>query len=126
MKIKTSVNKDYTTLARLAQVKTDLKDFAASYTGGDLLNAFQNATGLYDSYGDTVIAANVEAFPGGSDFGDETHFCVELTTYGYDKFCTIRFYCDKLLTVNVREIPYYGHPDREPMKLYEQRVYKPV
>lgn len=101
-KMKITVEKQFTTLALLPQVKADMKEFKARYTDIDLLNAFIDATDIVDPYAADILRCDVEAFPAGTDFNDETHFFVEMVTFSYAKICVLRFYVDMNLTVDTR------------------------
>lgn len=101
--MKITVEKKYTTLEKLPQVKADMKEFKARYTDNDLLNAFVDATDIIDPYAADILRCDVEAFPAGSDFDDETHFGVEMVTFTYAKVCVLRFYVDMDLTVDTRK-----------------------
>lgn len=117
--MKITVEKEYTTLAALPKVKADMKEFKARYTDNDLLSAFWDAVEIDHPWGHNVISANVESFPGGTDFDNKTEFHVSLITHGWREFCEIDFYCNLDLTVDTRDLMF--SPGE---KMYSQRVYK--
>lgn len=121
--MKTSVCKDYTTLAELPRVKADLKEFKARYTDGDLKSFFMDETQDYSAWCHDVVSASVQGFPAGTDYNDETSFCVDLVTMGTSEFCKIRFYCNMELQIDLREVPGINGT---PMKLWKCETYKPV
>lgn len=119
--MKISINKELTTLAQLPKIKHDLREFRGMYTDGDLLRVFCEQTGFCDAYAHEILSATVEAFPGGTDFDNETAFSVHLLTHGWREFCEIDFYCNAQLEVDLRDLMFT--PGK---KLYHQRVYKEV
>lgn len=121
-KMKTSINKDYTALSQLKKVKEDLKEFRGRYTDGDLKLVFMDSTGINEIWNTDVISAEVEAFPAGSLWGDDTHFHVKLITRGFRVFYEVSFYCDLNLTVDTRDlVDYRGISTGK--KLYECTKY---
>lgn len=100
--MKITVNKDFTKISQAEQVKTDIKEFKGRYTDGDLKNAFCDATGIDCLYGAVVLSVTGEAFPGGTDYNDATHFSLEIVARKFNQFIVARFYCDMELQVDVR------------------------
>lgn len=117
--MKISVDKEFTTLELRDRVKEDLKEFKARYTDGDLIRAFIDATGKIDPYNTDILSCEVEGFPGGTDFDNETRFKVTIVSRGYGKFCEVGFYCDMNLVVDTRDLVY--SPGK---KLYYCDVYR--
>jgi hypothetical protein len=116
--MKTTIDRNLTTLAKAAKVKNDLKELKSMYTDGDLLRAFLDALEADDEHRETmkdyaktstinsadIICCDVEGFPAGSFYtenGEEpTHFSVEIKIFGFISAFKIRFYTD--LSLNVR------------------------
>lgn len=107
--MKITVNKDYTTIAQIDQVKADVKEFKARYTEGDLKRAFFDAVDIHPANSSDVILCRGDAFPGGYEYNNETHFSMEmLLTNNIDcllGFCRIHFFCDMDLNIDAREYP---------------------
>ena len=105
--MKFTIVKGYTTLAQLPKVKEDCKEFKARYTDKDLLSIFcDEITDIDLPYGLSVLSANIEAFPGGSDFDNETAFHVELMAKGYKSFYVIRYYCNLDFCIDTRDLDF--------------------
>lgn len=117
--MKTSINREYTTLAQAEKVKNDLKELKAMYTEGDLLRAFldtldtdehresmkDHAKACVITNYDEIVCCNVEGFPAGTFFIDEsgeepTHFSVTIKMIGLIHAYSIHFYTD--LSLNIR------------------------
>lgn len=122
--MKMKIEKDFTTLAQADGVRRDMREFKSRYTDGDLLHAFQDATGLYESSGHDILSVDIEAFPAGNDFGDSTVFCAVIVTKGFEEFYEIRCYFDMDLTVDTSEAYWFGDPAKNPHHLmYSQKYY---
>lgn len=113
----TKVDREYTTLAQVAQVRADLKEFKARYTDGDLMHFYNSATDDARGYCHRVVEAVVTGFPGGTDYGNETHFCVELIAVDYNDVLRIRYYCDMNLDIDTRTLV-------DGTKMYSTTVYR--
>ena len=122
--MKTSVNKDFTTLAQLPKVKADLREFKERYNDGDLKRAFCDAVSSNGMYCADIVSVDVEGFPAGSVFNDETHFSVTMLCRDYGNFYDAHFYCDMNLTVDTRDAINYG--GTHSLKMYRVDVYKLV
>lgn len=116
--MKTSIDKRYTTLEQADKVREDLKEFKARYTDGDLLRTFCDTFDLYPAHSREVLSVRVVAFPGGTDYSNETHFSVDIIATDDTNcvlgFCTMHYYCDLELAVDTREYP---------VKLWDCKVY---
>ena len=124
--MKITIDKGHTTLALLPKVKEDAKEFKSCYTDADLLSAFSSAVEFTGTWGHDILSCNVEAFPGGTDYNNETHYHVSIITHGFREFCEISFYCDSALSVDTRDLlDYLGRPYNG-KKMYEVRTYKEV
>ena len=97
--VKLEVNREFTTLAKLDELKQDWKDFSSCMTFGDLLRAFCDAcdnmnidyyTGL-KYCDDRVVAASVD---GWKDHYDPSCFRFELLISFGNSFSKISFYWD--------------------------------
>ena len=118
--MKFTIDKEYTTLAQLPKVKQDCKEFKTLYTDNDLLRAFEDAVIDIDiPCGLDILSANLEAFPGGTDYNNETAFRVEIVGRCYHSFFVITFYCDMGLTVDTRDLAFTPGE-----KLYKVERYK--
>jgi hypothetical protein len=90
------------------------------YTDNDLLRAFEDAVIEVDiPYNLDILSANLEAFPGGTDYNNETAFRVEIVGRCYHSFFVITFYCDMGLNVDTRDLLF--NPGT---KLYKVERYK--
>ena len=101
--MKITIKKEYTTLAQLPKVKEDIKEFKEAFTDRDLLCSFIDATET-DIWCADVISVNIEAFPGGSLYNDETHFSVNILCKQWKEYIEIHFYCDTGLSVNTGDL----------------------
>lgn len=117
--MKTSINRELTTLAQAGQIRADLREFKNRYTENDLLYRFIDSTGISAPYGAEVLRCEVEAFPSGLDFDNKTAFAVEMITFSWTGVCVLRFYCDIDLTIDTRKA--YLSDDY----LYSCEVFKP-
>ena len=105
MKIKTSVNKEYTTIAQMPKVRENLKVFTEVFTAGDLVRMFWDAAERdnvakitrfrnLSAMSCDCIACSVEGFPGGTDYNNKTVYRVDATVEYYDCFVKIGYYID--------------------------------
>lgn len=105
--MKFTVEKEFTTLAQLPRVKEDCKEFKARYTDNDLLSIFMDeVTDIDLPYGLSVLSANIEAFPGGTDFDNETAFHVEVIARGFESFYVISYYCNLDFCIDTRDLAF--------------------
>lgn len=122
--MKMTINKDFTSIAQVAKVKEDMREFKSRYNDNDLLQTFQDSTGLCGTCSYEVLKATVEAFPKGMLYGDDTTFCVELFLYGCNEFAKVRFYCGLNLEVDTSDLMWFGNPADNPhKKLYQMTRY---
>ncbi len=131
MKIKTSVNREYTTISQMPQVKADLKEFTEIFTTGDLVRMFWDAAerdnvkkitqfrNLSAMSGD-CITCTVEGCPGGTDFSNKTVYRVDATIEFYDCFVKIGYYIDPDYTPG-KMIQY---PFGQTLEMFTFNVYK--
>ena len=115
--MKITMDKKFTEVYYMDQVKNDMKEFKARYTDGDLLRAFIDATGQWAS-GD-IIKCDISAFTAGYLFDNVTSFCVNMIVDEYSSIVRLHFYVDMDLTVDTR-----GYGDG--YKFYDIRRYKEV
>lgn len=106
-KIRASVDKDFTEPWLLEQVKEDIAQYVEAFTPSDIFRAFQDAmeeAGLDDElgvegWGDYITECTAKAFPGGTDFNNKTHYCVEMTAEGFkdghEEITKYRFYTNE-------------------------------
>lgn len=87
--MKTTIDKNYTTIGMKEAVKDALKTFKASYTDNDLANAFQQQIDQ-SIWWCEVITAEVTAF----NDCDEVRYCVDLLLKSIKEFHEVHFYCD--------------------------------
>lgn len=123
--MKITVCKEYTTLSQLPQVKADISEFKARYTDGDLKTFFCDATGNNSMCCADIVSVNVEAFPGGTDYNNETHFSVTVLCRSWHRFIEAHFYCDMELQINTGDLlDYRGISTGK--KMYSVDVYELV
>lgn len=105
--MKFTVDKEFTTLAQLPQVREDCKEFKGRYTDNDLLSIFLDEIEEFDiPYGVSVLSANITAFPGGTDFDNQTCFHVELNCKGFEAFYVISYYCNLDFCIDTRDLAF--------------------
>lgn len=128
MKIGTiTINKEFTTLAQVAKVKEDIKEFRALYTLEDVFYQFMSAISdtedYFPTYGDladSVICCKVNAFPSGLYFNNITSYDFEITIEQYTAIYKVQFYIDQDFRVDTRPLDFTGNP----MKMYSVVCYK--
>lgn len=99
--MKFTISKEYTTLAQLPKVKDDIKEFKARYTERDLASYFLSVVDVDNApFCEEIISCNVNAFPAGYSYNDETAFSVYIIMHGFRSFHEIHFYCD--IDLNIR------------------------
>lgn len=117
------LDKDYIRASKVKELKEMAKQFKATYTDGDLLRAFTDATEAYIN-GD-VIAAKVECFEANSySYGPELSVRVELIVCNWSEFYRITYYADDALNVDTEQRS--GNGIREPFYLYEVETFRKV
>lgn len=98
------MDKDFTTVACMDDLRADMKQFKTSYTDNDLLNEFsrqyEEETGDSRIYGE-VINAKVEAWK--SRF-DDTTLMVKLYVFSYSHFYIITYFTDMGLNIRMDNI----------------------
>lgn len=118
--MKSSISKEHTTLAQLPKVKEDLKEFKSRYTASDLWQFFVETVIDIDlPWNVDIIDGEIEAMPEGTDYNDETCFCVTLTAKGWKSFTVLHFYCDIDGKIDTRDLAFTPGT-----KLYSVERYK--
>lgn len=122
--MKTSIIKEYTTIAQAPKVKADLAEFKTRYTESDLLNAFRDAADFWGCMAGDIISCTVEGMPAGTDFienGEEpTHFCITITVDdNFSEIAKIRYYTNMDLTIRL-----YASSFGETVKLFDIKEFK--
>lgn len=79
MKIK--IDRTYTAGYQVPQVKADIAQFKEKYTEADVLYIARTQLDFWK--GNDIIKFEIEAFPGGSYYNNETHFSFHIVLDGY-------------------------------------------
>lgn len=81
--MKITIDKEYTAGYQMAQVKEDIKEFKERYTEKDILSVIRSQLDFWNNTNAEILKTEIKAFPGGSFYGNETHFAIEMILDGF-------------------------------------------
>ena len=91
--MKITIDKDFTPISRLKDLKAAIKDFKARYTDNDLVAAYQDAFDVSDGYGYDVLHTDISAF--WDNATRSAHYSVNIILWlPRIAFVTYHFYCN--------------------------------
>lgn len=108
--MKITIKKEFTTLDKLERTKEQIKEFKEAFTERDLLGLFMEATNTEIGVVDEVVYCRAEAFPGGAQETDETHYSFDMMLDCYKSIYKIHFYITQSAEVDTRTIWCCGKP----------------
>lgn len=108
--MKITIKKEYTTLDKVERTKQQIKEFKEAFTENDLLSMFMEAAGTDIGLVDEVVYCKMEAWPGGTQETDETHYSVDMMLDCYKAIYKIHFYISQSAEVDTRTIWCCGKP----------------
>ena len=102
--MKITIDKTYTSGCFKDRVKEDIKTFREVYTESDLLRAYNDTFDEYIAgWKDNILKCELQAFPGGTDYNNETWFYCEMVIDCEVAIFKIRFFCDLHLKIDTRD-----------------------
>lgn len=109
--MKMTINKEYTTIAKMDMVKDAAKQFKAIYTDGDLYRiALDEINGV--KFGSVeVLKATVDVFPAGYAEAGDVDFNVELILSAFQSFQKVSYYISAHYITDTLDIIGVDRPD---------------
>ena len=96
--MKITIDKNFTTLAQRDKVKEDIKEFKSRYSDSDIEWVLKRAH--EETYGADLLAYDIEAFPHGQFWGDETSFAIHAWLTRWSAVFEVWAYVDIDLTLH--------------------------
>lgn len=113
--MKIRADKEYTENYQMAKVKEDIAEFKERYTEKDILNSFRAQCDWWENQCAEILKCEINAFPAGWAYDDETHFHVVMYLDGFTEMNKLSFYVNLDLDVNT---------STHPCKMVDIKTYK--